>query len=231
MASIVLDRVSFDYPVVPLEAQSLKLSFLNLLSGNIGRIQWIRAIDDISLSITSGERVGLRGANGAGKTSLLRLLASIYQPTAGKVTVSGWTNPLLSLGAGANLELSAESNIRLLLRIDGLKPDDALVEEVWQFTEIGDNFRHMPLRVFSAGMLMRVLFSVATAQPAPIIIMDEWLSVGDQTFVEKASARLKACVDQAKILVLASHSDVLLNSLCTRIITLEHGKVVKDETA
>jgi lipopolysaccharide transport system ATP-binding protein len=228
MAFIQLERVSFEYPSVPIEAQSLKVSFLNILKGKIHPVRQVRAIDDLSLVIHSGERVGVRGPNGAGKTSLLRILASIFRPTVGVAIIEEQVNPLLGLGAGINLEMSADSNIRLLLRIDGIVPEPNLVNEIWEFTEIADEFRDLPLRTFSSGMLMRLLFAAATTRPSPILIMDEWLSVGDASFIEKATLRLKSCIDAAKILVLASHSDSLLESLCTRIITLKNGKIVED---
>ncbi|MDP3548718.1 MAG: hypothetical protein Q8S29_21290, partial [Phreatobacter sp.] len=120
----------------------------------------------------------------------------------------------------------ADANIRMLLRIDGTTPTDDLVDDIWAFVGIEDRFRQMPLRSFSSGMRIRLLFSVATRVKADILLLDEWLSVADAAFANKAEQRLAEFIDQAKILVFASHNRKVLASLCTRIVVLSAGRIV-----
>ena len=185
---------------------------------------------DVALSGVTGTfgtgRTGLVGANGSGKSTLLRLIAGVYPPTSGRVTITGSIMPLLGLNAGANLDFVAADNIGLLLRISGRKPTPAIVDEIWAFTELEERMRHLPLRMFSSGMLMRVLFATATAFPADILLLDEWLSVVDENFSAKAEQRLLKLVQLAAIVIIASHDQGLLRRTCTRIVSLDHGRIV-----
>jgi lipopolysaccharide transport system ATP-binding protein len=226
MALVSLEDIVLDYPVVSPEHYSLKktaLSFLKPTGPN--RVTTIRALDRISLKTGPGSRIGLYGPNGSGKSTLLRVIAGIYPPTRGHRVVEGRMSILLGLGAGSNGEMAAETNIRMLLRIEGVEPAPELVDEIWAFTEIEDGFRKMPLRSFSSGMQLRVLFAVATAIRKDILLLDEWLSVADAHFTEKAQRRLIELVDAAKILFLASHDRRLLESVCSQVINLEHGRI------
>ncbi|MCM2458007.1 ABC transporter ATP-binding protein [Rhizobium sp. CG4] len=230
MASIVLDKVTLDYPVYDLNDKSLKRLMLATVGGSVQRAPVIRALHDLDLKIGSGERIGLYGPNGSGKTTLLRTIAGIFPISSGNINVTGQITPLLGLAIGANMEISAEDNIRLLLRVDGIKPTPRLVDEIWAFTELEDKMRGLPLRTFSSGMLMRVLFSVSTAFSPEIMLLDEWLSVVDKTFSDKAEARMQQLVSRSKILVIASHNMEMLERICTRIITLEKGHILSDES-
>ena len=133
----------------------------------------------------------------------------------------------INVNAGAHLDFVAADNIRLLLRIGGRKPTQAVVDEIWAFTELDDRMRQLPLRMFSSGMLMRVLFATATAFPADILLLDEWLSVVDENFSAKAEQRLMKLVAQAAIVIIASHDQALLQRTCTSVINLDHGRVVR----
>ena len=222
-----------DFPVQDPENSSLKLAALGLLGVGRGRFvpSTVRALDGISLQIRPGDRIGLFGANGAGKSSLLRTIAGIYPPTSGTVETRGKLATLLGLKAGTLGEMSAEANIRMLLRIDGVKPTDALVDAIWAFTEIDDSFRAIPLRSFSAGMQMRLLFSVATSVKADVLLLDEWLSAADADFTAKSEKRLGDFIGGAKILVFASHNRKRLASICTRIAILSAGRIVSIQPA
>ena len=134
--------------------------------------------------------------------------------------------PLLGLNAGANLDFVAADNISLLLRISGRKPTAALIDEIWAFTELEERMQRLPLRMFSSGMLMRVLFATATAFPADILLLDEWLSVVDENFSAKAEQRLLKLVSQAAIVIIASHDYELLRRTCTSIVNLDRGRIV-----
>src|SRR5438309_7310671 len=226
MASINLRDVCLDYPLYGAYDFSLKRRLLGRLAGASAPIQTIRAIDDISIEATAGARIGLAGPNGSGKSTLLRLIAGVYPPTRGSIEISGNIMPLIGLNAGANLDFVAADNIRLLLRISGRKPTPAIVDDIWAFTELDERMQRLPLRMFSSGMLMRVLFATATAFPADILLFDEWLSVVDEKFSAKAEQRLLKLVSQAAIVIIASHDYELLRRTCTSIVNLDRGRIV-----
>lgn len=228
MVHLSLQNLVVDFPAVEPGSYSLKMAMLSLIGLGSGRFRpaTIRAVDGVDLDIRPGERVGLFGANGAGKTTLLRVMAGIYPPSSGTLRRSGKVSTLLGLAAGTISEMSADANIRMLLRIDGATPTDDLVDDIWAFVGIEERFRQMPLRSFSSGMRIRLLFSVATRVKADILLLDEWLSVADAAFATKAEQRLAEFIDQAKILVFASHNRKVLASLCTRIVVLSAGRIV-----
>jgi lipopolysaccharide transport system ATP-binding protein len=227
MVSISLRDVSLDYPLYGAYDFSVKRRLLGRLFNERSEMRTIRAIDNISLEAGAGARIGLAGPNGSGKSTLLRLIAGVYPPTRGRMMISGNIVPLIGLNAGANLDFVADDNIRLLLRISGYKPTQAIVDEIWHFTELEERMRHLPLRMFSSGMLMRVLFATATAFPADILLLDEWLSVVDEKFSAKAEQRLLKLVSMAAIVIIASHDQALLRRTCTKIINLEQGRIVR----
>jgi lipopolysaccharide transport system ATP-binding protein len=226
MASITLRDICLDYPLYGAYDFSLKRRLLGRLAGAAAPIQTIRAIDNISIEAAAGARIGLTGPNGSGKSTLLRLIAGVYPATSGHLAVTGNVVPLLGLNAGANMDFVAADNISLLLRISGRKPTPALIDEIWAFTELEERMQRLPLRMFSSGMLMRVLFATATAFPADILLLDEWLSVVDENFSAKAEQRLLKLVSQAAIVIIASHDHELLRRTCTSIVNLDHGRIV-----
>jgi lipopolysaccharide transport system ATP-binding protein len=226
MASIRLRNVCLDYPLYGACDFSIKRRLLGRFTKEPGRIRTFRAIDDISIEGAPGARIGLFGPNGSGKSTLLRLIAGVYPPTSGRVEITGAVMPLLGLNAGANLDFAAADNISLLLRISGRTPTSAIVDEIWAFTELEERMRHLPLRLFSSGMLMRVLFATATAFPVDILLLDEWLSVVDENFSAKAESRLLKLVSTAAIVMIASHDRALLQRICTEIVNLDHGRIV-----
>jgi lipopolysaccharide transport system ATP-binding protein len=226
MASITLRDICLDYPLYGAYDFSLKRRLLGRLAGAAAPIQTIRAIDNISIEAAAGARIGLAGPNGSGKSTLLRLIAGVYPATSGHLAVTGNVVPLLGLNAGVNMDFVAADNISLLLRISGRKPTPALIDEIWAFTELEERMQRLPLRMFSSGMLMRVLFATATAFPADILLLDEWLSVVDENFSAKAEQRLLKLVSQAAIVIIASHDHELLRRTCTSIVNLDHGRIV-----
>jgi lipopolysaccharide transport system ATP-binding protein len=226
MASIILRDICLDYPLYGAYDFSLKRRLLGRLAGASAPIQTIRAIDNISIQAAAGARIGLAGPNGSGKSTLLRLIAGVYPATSGHIEITGNVVPLLGLNAGANMDFVAADNISLLLRIGGRKPTPALIDNIWAFTELEERMQRLPLRMFSSGMLMRVLFATATAFPADILLLDEWLSVVDENFSAKAEQRLLKLVSQAAIVIIASHDHELLRRTCTSIVNLDHGRIV-----
>lgn len=189
----------------------------------------VRALDHLSFDFKEGERIGLTGPNGSGKTTLLRVLAGIYEPTSGFVSVKGRVASMLSITLGMEVDATGYENIFLRGTLLGMRRKEIakLVDEVCEFSELGD-YIYMPLRTYSSGMTMRLMFAISTSVQADIILMDEWLSAGDQEFTGKAEKRLTQLVDRAKLLVIASHSPDVIKNTCTRVIHLKHGKIVGD---
>ncbi|WP_158814848.1 ABC transporter ATP-binding protein [Methylocapsa sp. S129] len=230
MSRVLLQDIVMDYPVLGAYDRSLKRLLFRRALGE-SRVKVVRALDGVSLAAASGDRIGLQGPNGSGKSTLLRLIAGVYPPTSGARDIRGAVMPLLGLGVGVNPDFTAEDNIRLLLRIGGHAFDQAVVDEIWDFTELDERARSLPLRTFSSGMQMRVLFGAATAFPTDILLLDEWLSVVDQKFSAKAEKRLRDLVSRADVVFIASHDRDLLNRVCTRIVTLDQGRIAGVATA
>lgn len=231
MISIVLNKVAVDFPIYGSSGRSIKnVAFSSLTGGIIARgannVRVVRALDDISFECLEGDRVGLMGHNGSGKSTLLRAMAGIYEPSSGSIEVRGSIISMLSITQGMNAELTGYQNILLRTALLGLSRTEAarMVDGIADFSDLGD-FMDMPLRTYSSGMAMRLAFSIATSVEADILLMDEWLSVGDVEFSQKAKVRLDHMVSKAKILVLASHSSDLVDALCNKKYMLEHGRI------
>ncbi len=231
---IVLQGVSVDLPIIGAQSRLLKSRLIASATGGrlgvSGGVEIVRALSNVNLTIERGERVGLRGHNGAGKTTLLRVLAGAYVPTAGSAKLEGRITSLIDVTLGMEPEATGYENIVLRFMAMGRSAAEARrwTPQVAEFSELGD-FLRLPVRTYSSGMAMRLAFAASTAVEPEILLMDEWLSVGDAAFVGKAQQRIRALVDKAEVLVIASHDAGLLDSLCTRVIELEHGVVVGDE--
>jgi ABC-type polysaccharide/polyol phosphate transport system ATPase subunit len=232
--SIRFDRVRIDFPIYNSHGRSLKRSLLQVSTG--GRIGLnpsdtivITAVNDVSFTVRPGERVALIGPNGAGKSTLLRAVAGVYEPVAGKVTTWGSVVSLLDMTLGLDMESTGYENIRARGLVMGMSPAqiDGLTDSIASSTELGD-FLQIPIRTYSSGMLMRLAFAISTAITPDILLMDEWLYVGDAAFMHRVEARLRALVERTGTLMLASHSTELLERTCTRGIWLEHGVIRAD---
>jgi lipopolysaccharide transport system ATP-binding protein len=232
-ASIDALDVSVLFPLYHGNSRSLKKLLVAAASGRLTEDKQhrvvVRALSDIGFSVKSGERLGLVGANGAGKTTLLRVLAGIYEPVTGRVRLRGTLNALLDPSLGMNAELTGRENIMLRGLYAGLSgPGLARLEEdVIEFAELSD-FIDLPMRIYSAGMSVRLGFALATAIRPRILLMDEWFLAGDPAFMEKARHRLEEMVRAADILVLSTHSDVIIRQWCTRVMWLEKGRIRAD---
>ena len=228
-ASLELESVTVDFPVYNAARRSIKNQFIYRgTGGRVGRDAGnrltIRALDDVSIAFGHGDRVGIVGHNGAGKTTLLRVLAGVYEPVKGRVRRRGRTASLLSLGIDE--DATGYENIVTRGLLLGLPPEEvrARVPEIAAFTELGD-YLAMPVHTYSSGMRFRLGFATCTSFEPEILLMDEWLGVGDRHFVEKARQRLDRFVERAGILVLASQNVGLLKRVCTKAVLLEAGKV------
>jgi lipopolysaccharide transport system ATP-binding protein len=233
-ASIHLRNVGVDFPVFNASALSLKNRILSSVTGGAIDRKYdgsviVRGLQDINIKIEAGERIGLVGHNGAGKTTLLRVLSGIYAPTEGEAIINGECVSLINISLGIDPEATGRENIKLRSAMIGYTPKQMRdkVDEIIDFSGLG-NFIDMPFRTYSSGMQLRLAFAVSTSIRPQILVLDEWLSTGDEEFKHRAEKRMKEVVDSTDILILASHSRQLLEENCTRVVWLEHGKVKMD---
>lgn len=234
MARIDLSEVCLDYPVYSQSSRKLTRQLMNVATGGqldrseSGRVT-VRALDGISVELRDGDRVGLIGHNGSGKSTLLRVLGGIYHPTSGRVVRDGAVGSLLDISLGMSADATGRENIYLRGALQGMsrREIDALMPGIIDFSELGE-FIELPMRTYSSGMLLRLAFSVSTVLSPDILLMDEWLAVGDEAFQAKAETRLHEVVSQTSVLVIASHSAGLIANQCNRVLYLEHGRLVAD---
>jgi ABC-2 type transport system ATP-binding protein len=184
------------------------------------------ALKDVSFSVEAGEFFGIFGPNGSGKSTLLRILAGIYVPDAGRVRVNGLLSPFIELGVGFNLELNARDNIRVNATLAGLTKSDIekKLDEVLAFAEL-ERFVDQKLKNYSSGMLVRLAYSIAIQIPFDVLLLDEVLAVGDQSFQEKCFATFERFKGEGKTVVFVSHSLELMERFCDRMLLLQHGVV------
>lgn len=232
--SIKLENVDIIFPVYNAANKSLKNRVLSTVTGGkIDReydgVTLVKGLTDINLEFRTGERIGLVGHNGSGKTTLLRVLSGIYWPTSGTVNICGDCVSLINIGLGIDQEATGRENIYLRAVMMGMKPKEIQekIDDIIDFTGLGD-FIDLPFRTYSSGMQLRLAFAVSTGVSPQILIMDEWLSTGDEEFRERANKRMSQVVGSAKMLILASHDRDLIRTNCNRVLWLEQGKVKMD---
>lgn len=180
----------------------------------------------LNISIQHGERLGIIGGNGSGKTTLLKLMSGIYHPTRGTIRVRGRISPLIELGAGFNIELSARENILLNGAFLGFSRSQMMekTEAILDFAELHES-GDMPIKYYSSGMMLRLAFSIATDVEPEILLIDEIFGAGDASFVGRATERMHALLDNSHIAVFVSHNLQLIQDMCTRAIWLDHGRI------
>ena len=235
MATIKFTNVCVDFPIYNANSRSLKAKLTQIATGGQldagpqGRVV-VRAIDNMSFSFKDGDRVGLLGHNGAGKSTLLRLLGRVYEPSSGTASIKGTLGSLIDISLGIDHEATGRENIYFRGGLLGMTKAEIKqqLEAIIDFSELG-NFIDMPLRTYSSGMHLRLAFSVSTILRPEILLMDEWLSVGDEGFKHKAEERMSELVQSTNILVIASHSREIIEKTCNRVLWLEHGKIRMDD--
>jgi len=189
------------------------------------------ALRNINFQVNAGEAVGLMGANGQGKSTLLRIIAGVLLPDEGSVTVNGGVAPLIELTGGLKSDLTARDNIGLVAGLHGVSRSELKkrFDSIVEFAEVGD-FLDTPVRHFSSGMKVRLGFSIVTSIDEPIILVDEALAVGDAAFKEKCYIRMKDLLNQGKTLFLVSHKERDLKEFCTRGLYLKDGSLAVNGT-
>jgi lipopolysaccharide transport system ATP-binding protein len=232
-ASVRLRDISVIYPFRDPAFDSLRGKLAGFVRGRRGPVHDqaldVRALREVSLDIGEGERVGLIGTNGSGKSTLLKVLAGVLCPTSGNMLIQGRVNAIFDPALGMDPEASGLENIRIRCMLMRVQPDilDDKCAEIAEFSELGVALRR-PIKTYSAGMSVRLAFSVATAVEPEILVMDEWLSAGDARFVSKALKRMESLVRASRMLVLASHSEDILSNWCTRLLWFSEGRLLED---
>jgi len=226
--SISCRNLSLRFPVYGVDAKSLKKHLAKIaVGGRLGSHHGsaeVTAISNLNLELKAGDRLGLVGHNGSGKTTLLRALSGAYEPDEGSIEVQGHIAALLDLNLGIDPTATGFDNIRLRGRIAGLtaKEVDQRLDEIADFSGLGP-FLAMPVKTYSAGMQARLAFAAATAVEADVLLLDEWIAVGDAEFQRIAHKRLLKLVERAGILVLASHDVELLRLYCNKVMRMDGG--------
>ena len=184
------------------------------------------ALKDVSLTVQPGDFYGLIGLNGSGKSTLLKVISGVYKPSSGSCNVRGTVAPLIELGAGFDMDLTARENIYLNCTVLGFSPKyiDAHFEEIVEFSELRD-FLDVPLKNYSSGMVARLAFAVATITKPDVLIADEILAVGDFLFQEKCEQRMQKLMSGGTTVILVSHSIEQIERMCNKVAWLEHGRI------
>jgi ABC-2 type transport system ATP-binding protein len=236
MSRIVAKNLSVDFPVIGAsrsfrsEVLAGKVGGLLRRSGTgaepTGGIVKVQALEDLTFWLEEGDRLGLIGHNGAGKSTLLRVLAGSYKPTRGTLEVDGSVVPLLSLGVGMDNDFNGYDNILFYGLYMGLTRKEIAERsrDIAEFTELGD-FLNLPTRTYSAGMLLRLSFAIATSIAPDILLIDEVFGAGDASFYDKAKKRMEKMLEASSLLVIATHSMAIIADYCTKGAVMDKGRL------
>ena len=230
MANVELDNVSLTFHVRQQKRVSFKEYVVRaLFSEKVNPRMAVHALSGINLSAGPGDRVGIVGHNGAGKSTLLKMIAGIYPPTTGTRAVEGKICSLFDITLGFESEATGMENITYRSYLQGETPTTLKkkINEIADFTELGE-FLDLPVRHYSAGMMMRLAFSIATVVQPEILLVDEVLAVGDLSFQQKAQARMKEMMSRAGLMFVVAHDLTTLTNVCNRAVWLTHGQIVKE---
>ncbi len=224
---IEVSNVTMEFNMSSLKVDSIKEYFIRMLKHELFFKSFL-ALEDVSFTVQRGEVVGLIGFNGSGKSTMLKIISGIMKPTKGTATVHGSISPLIELGAGFDPDLTARENIYLNGSILGYsrKFMDSVFDEVVEFAEL-ESFLDVPIKNYSSGMQARLGFAIATVVQPDILIVDEVLAVGDFKFQQKCEDRIRKLMSNNTTVLIVSHSIEQIEELCTRVVWLDHGHVVK----
>ena len=223
---VKVDNVGIRFNLAKERVDSLKEYFLKFSKGTL-KFEEFWALDGVSLEIEKGDFYGLVGINGSGKSTLLKAVAGVFKPTRGKITVNGTIAPLIELGAGFDMDLTARENIFLNGAVLGFSKDHMMekFDDIVDFSELHD-FLDVPLKNYSSGMVARIAFAIATATKPDILIADEILAVGDYAFQEKCEKRMQELLDAGATVIFVSHSIEQVKRMCNKATWIEKGKVI-----
>ena len=226
---IKASKLDVTFPIFEKSSLSLRSTLAGQRTRREGGIRKFQALRGVTVVIEEGDRVGLLGHNGAGKSTFLRTLAGIYEPTGGSLEIRGEIKTMFEIGTGLDLDATGYENIPLIAAANQIRVRDmpALIADVEAFTELGEAL-DSPMRTYSTGMRLRLAFAVTTAFPSDILLMDEVIGVGDNAFREKSRLRVEQMIDKAGTLVLASHSSAFLRTYCTRGLVFRAGEIAFD---
>ena len=234
MALLEIDGVSLEFPIYATDKSLRKALFQSAVGGVIhwnkgkrDRVS-VTALNNVSITLRHGDRLGLVGANGSGKTTLLKVMAGIYEPDRGKVTVEGKLSCLLGGLPGIDEHENAYRNILIVCRFFGMSEEEIVEKtaEIEEFCDLG-SYMALPLRSYSAGMAARLFFAITTSTNPEILLMDEGIGAGDARFARKAKARIENFLGNAKIVVVASHSNELIREMCTQAALMSEGRIIE----
>lgn len=220
--------VSMRFNLAKEKNESLKEYFLAMVKGKL-HFDEFYALKEVNLTVEPGDFYGLIGLNGSGKSTLLKVISGVYKPTTGSCKVRGSIAPLIELGAGFDMDLTARENIYLNGTVLGFTPKylDSKFDEIVEFSELRD-FLDVPLKNYSSGMVARIAFAIATITKPDILIADEILSVGDFLFQQKCEARMQELMSGGTTVILVSHSIEQIERMCNKVAWIEHGRVRMD---
>lgn len=220
-----VDHVSVVFNIANEKIQSMKEYFIKAVKRELMYREFI-AVDDVSFKVYRGDVFGLVGTNGSGKSTMLKVIAGVLEPSKGTCIVNGTISPLIELGAGFDMELTARENIYLNGALLGYSKKflDQQIDEIIDFAELHD-FMEMPLKNYSSGMVARIAFAIATVTEPDLLIVDEVLSVGDFLFQEKCERRIQEMIDHGTTVLIVSHAIDQIERLCNRAMWIEKSKM------
>ena len=230
MASISLKNVHLDFPITYTDNRSLRNSITQRLSKKNDNFSFKTSLSGINLELKEGDVVGVLGPNGSGKSSLLRIIAGIYYPNIGSVIIKGKVLTLLDLNTGLEPESTGYENIYLLSHMRGYSKEqvNGFIDEVVEFSDLQEAI-FKPVRTYSSGMMSRLSASMILHFEADILLLDEFISTGDKNFKEKFNDFMVKKLQDSKIVMLATHDEILVKKLCNKILYLNYGKIEKSE--
>lgn len=223
---IEVSNVSVSFEMANDKVSSIKEYFVRRIKGQLIKNKF-HALTDVSFDVMRGEVVGLIGHNGAGKSTMLKVISGILKPSSGSVVVRGNVVPMLELGSGFDFDLSGRENIYLNGAILGYSEDfiKSKYDDIVDFSELED-FMNVPLRNYSSGMIMRLAFSIATIVQPDILIVDEILAVGDADFQKKSKERMLEMMGGGTTVLFVSHNIDQIREMCNRVVWIEKGRLI-----
>ncbi|PNV66439.1 teichoic acid ABC transporter ATP-binding protein [Rubneribacter badeniensis] len=224
-AVVQVDHVSMVFNIANEKVQSLKEYFIKIARREL-MFKEFTAVDDASFTVNRGDVFGLVGTNGSGKSTMLKIIAGVLEPSKGTCTVNGTISPLIELGAGFDPELTARENIYLNGALLGHSKKflDEHIKDIIDFAELHD-FMEMPLKNYSSGMVARIAFAIATVTEPDLLIVDEVLSVGDFLFQQKCENRINDMIERGTTVLIVSHDTSQIERLCNRALWIEKSKL------